>query len=283
LTRTGGIGVTLAAAVAALGLAGSAAAQEAEARPGVGAVMDQVFGAGTWRLTGGYRTPERENELRAQGAMTVPAGVLSHHSMGGPGAPGAYDVVVAGVSPSAAAARLRSAGAPFRLLLAEGAHGTQGAHVHVEPGAVGARAAGLGPPAVRWTVSDPTPAEQALIALHDRSARGDAEAQLRLGRLYAEGRGAPRDLVAAVVWTGLAAANRSADQGQRQGAERLLAELAGKMKPDELARARRFVGAPADAAGCGAPRLAGFVVLIGAAAASPAPAPAGAGCASAAG
>ncbi|MDB5465066.1 MAG: hypothetical protein JWP23_3455, partial [Phenylobacterium sp.] len=31
-------------------------------------VMDSVFGAGRWRETGGYRTPERENELRAQGA-----------------------------------------------------------------------------------------------------------------------------------------------------------------------------------------------------------------------
>ena len=54
------------------------------------AIMDSVFGQGAWRMTGGYRTPEREDQLRAQGAMTVRPGGLSRHSLGRPGAPGAY-------------------------------------------------------------------------------------------------------------------------------------------------------------------------------------------------
>jgi hypothetical protein len=130
----------LLSAVAALALlAGQAFAQESpNAR--LGSIMDSVFGAGNWRLTGGYRTPERENELRAQGALTVPPGGLSRHSVGRPGAPGAYDIVVPGLSPSAAAARLQRAGAPFRTYFPEGRHGTQGPHLHIEP-----HSTGLGP------------------------------------------------------------------------------------------------------------------------------------------
>lgn len=265
----------------AAGCAGGAWAQEADARTGVGAVMDSVFGAGKWRLTGGYRTPERENELRAQGALTVRPGVLSRHSMGSRDAPGAYDVVVEGVGPGAAAARLRRAGAPFRLLLPEGAHGTQGAHLHVEPAAPGLAGAPAGPPTVRWRVSDPTPAEQALIALHDRSARGEAAAQLRLGRIYADGRGAAKDPVAAYVWTAMAASNAAADGDQRREAQRRLAELTTRMKPDEIVRAARFVGAAAGPGGCETPRVPGFVLMIGDAA--PPPSPARPGCAPVAG
>ncbi|MCW5760742.1 MAG: hypothetical protein KIS90_13315, partial [Phenylobacterium sp.] len=62
------------AALAGLGLlAGPASAAEfTEDRLAV--VMDQVFGQGAWRLTGGYRTPAREEQLRAQGAKTVRPG-----------------------------------------------------------------------------------------------------------------------------------------------------------------------------------------------------------------
>ncbi|MGH3430859.1 MAG: tetratricopeptide repeat protein, partial [Mycobacteriales bacterium] len=97
------------------------------------AMMDAVFGAGAWRETGGYRSPARENQLRAEGALTVPEGRLSRHSMGTPDAPGAYDIVVAGMSPEQAAARLHLAWAHFSRLFPEGLHGTQGAHLHIEP------------------------------------------------------------------------------------------------------------------------------------------------------
>ena len=228
-------------------------------------VMDSVFGAGRWRETGGYRTPERENELRAQGALTVPLGVLSRHSMGHPGAPGAYDLVVEGVSPAQAAERLRRAGAPFRLL-AEGAHGTQGAHLHVEPWPSDLKGTAPRAPGLEWIVKDATPAEQRIIALHARSEQGDADAQLRLGRLYAQGRDAPKDPIAAFVWTALAAANAAGDEATRADAGRLLAELSGTMKPQELAQARRFVGAPTDSAApaaCGGLQDGGLILVIG--------------------
>ena len=235
---------------------------ESNGRARFGVVMDSVFGAGKWRETGGYRTPSRENELRAQGALTVPAGVLSRHSMGQPGAPGAYDLVVDGVSPALAAEKLRRAGAPFRLL-AEGAHGTQGPHLHVEPSSADFKAGGSRPPGVEWLVKDATPAEQRVIALHARSEQGDADAQLRLGRLYAQGRDAPKDLIAAFVWTALAAANAQADAATRADAARLLAELAGTMRPQDLAQARRFASAPAAPVACGGLQDGGLVLVIG--------------------
>jgi hypothetical protein len=105
------------------------------------AAMDRVFGAGRWRETSGYRTEAQEDELRREGAGTVPLGHLSHHSMGTPDAPGAYDVVVAGMSTQGAAEKLRRSGESFVKVLAEGAHGAQGSHLHIEPGA-GLAAAG---------------------------------------------------------------------------------------------------------------------------------------------
>ncbi|HEX3367876.1 MAG TPA: hypothetical protein VHS75_22755 [Phenylobacterium sp.] len=95
-------------------------------------MMDQVFGAGRWRQTSGYRTVAQENALRRAGAGTVPAGRISRHSVGDPDAPGAYDAVVAKLSPAAAAAKLKRAGAPFAKVAAEGAHGRQGPHLHIE-------------------------------------------------------------------------------------------------------------------------------------------------------
>lgn len=91
-------------------------------------VMDDTFGAGKWRVTGGFRTPERENELRAQGAQTVAPGHVSPHSLGTPDNPGAYDVVVPGMTPQQVAAKLHG---KFSGLLPEGAAGTQGAHLHI--------------------------------------------------------------------------------------------------------------------------------------------------------
>jgi hypothetical protein len=96
------------------------------------ATMDEVFGAGRWRQTSGYRTQAEEDALRRQGAGAVAPGHVSLHSIGGPDAPSAYDAVVDGMSLASAAAKLKQAGGPFSRVLAEGAHGSQGAHLHIE-------------------------------------------------------------------------------------------------------------------------------------------------------
>lgn len=96
--------------------------------------LDRAFGPGKWRITSGYRSEARENELRAMGAGTVPVGVISHHSMGTPSNPGAYDVVVDGMDLSRAAQVLRDTDPGFGRILFEGAHGPEGAHLHIEVG-----------------------------------------------------------------------------------------------------------------------------------------------------
>jgi TPR repeat protein len=95
-------------------------------------LMDRVFGRDNWRETSGYRTPAEENRLRVAGAGTVATGRISHHSLGTADAPGAYDVVVAGMAADDAATRLRRSGAGFSRVLAERAYGEQGPHLHVE-------------------------------------------------------------------------------------------------------------------------------------------------------
>ena len=101
-------------------------------------VMDKVFGHAKWRETSGFRTRAQENALRAEGALTVPEGAVSRHSMGTREAPGAYDVVVASMSIDQAATRLLRSGVKFQRVFAEGAHGPEGPHLHVEP-ALGAK------------------------------------------------------------------------------------------------------------------------------------------------
>ena len=96
------------------------------------ATMDRVFGAGQWRQTSGYRTQAEEDALRRQGAGTVAQGRVSRHSVGGVGSPGAYDAVVDSMPLGSAAARLKRAGGGFSRVLAEGAHGGQGPHLHIE-------------------------------------------------------------------------------------------------------------------------------------------------------
>jgi len=95
--------------------------------------MDRVFGPGGWRETSGYRSQAREDELRREGAGTVPVGQVSHHSMGNPDAPGAYDVVVPGMTNESAAAKLKSSSDAFDRVIAEHAHGGEGQHLHIEP------------------------------------------------------------------------------------------------------------------------------------------------------
>ncbi len=100
--------------------------------------LDRAFGSGRWRITSGYRSQERENELRALGAGTVPVGVTSHHSMGTTSAPGAFDVVVDGMAQSLAAVTLRRTDPGFGRVLYERAHGPEGAHLHIEMDEFGA-------------------------------------------------------------------------------------------------------------------------------------------------
>lgn len=95
--------------------------------------MDRVFGPGRWRQTSGYRSPAQEDELRRQGAGAVAAGHRSRHSVGTPVAPGAYDIVVDGMSMQSAALKLRRSGETFDRVVVEGVHGAQGPHLHVEP------------------------------------------------------------------------------------------------------------------------------------------------------
>ena len=227
--------------------------------------MDAAFGAGKWRTTGGYRTREREDQLRSQGALTVRPGAVSHHSLGTPQAPGAYDVVVDGLNPFEAARRLRATATLFRVVLPEGAHGDQGPHLHLEPAGAGLAAAS-GAPQVRWFVVDPTPQELAITEMRTLALQGEASAQLRLGLAYAQGgRGARQDLLGAYVWTAAASANPAADTGVRQEASRALASLEGRMKPDELARARRFASSPMEGAaaqGCVQDAEPGASVLL---------------------
>lgn len=269
----------LALALAALVLAGPAAAGPP---PQFAAIMDQVFGRGAWRMTGGYRTPERENQLRAEGAKTVAPGRLSRHSLGSPQAPGAYDLVVDGMSPYEAAARLRRAGAPFARYQPKGAHGTQGPHLHLEPYSFDLAAAGPLHPSARGPAADAfglpvvltgfrrpappvpamapdpdepddapaadTPEARELVALRIRAMDDRAEAQLALGRAYAEGAKTTRDLAAARAWLELAAGNPRATSEIAQTAAAELREVSERLEIDQALAQRRAARRAAAAA-----------------------------------
>jgi len=225
----------------ALSLAAGAASAEEFTQAKLTGVMNSVFGAGKWRLTGGYRSPEREDELRAQGAMTVRPGGLSAHSLGRPGASGAYDVVVNGMDPWEAAARLRAAGAPFARFMPKGAHGSQGPHLHLEPGGGGfGLRRGGGPMGSPWMVAQRTPAQQAMAELNAQAGEGDADAQLQLSRAYAVGLASAPDAIAAYVWAARAAGNPQASPETQAGAVVAQTQLAQNMKTADIAYARRF-------------------------------------------
>jgi len=224
-------------------------------------IMDSVFGRGAWRMTGGYRTPEREDELRAQGAMTVRPGGLSRHSLGRPGAPGAYDLVVDGMSPGEAAARLRKADAPFARYFPKGAHGSQGPHLHLEPYGFGSdgtarfQTASTGLPAVQEGVSRarsvavamPAPtaarlsvAQQEFALLRAGAMKDRADAQLQLGRAYALGFIVPRDFAAAQSWMDAAATNPTADPELQTEAKAALAEVTALLEVERAQQPARF-------------------------------------------
>jgi hypothetical protein len=253
-------GSVLVAGLALSLLAGQASAQTVRAR--FAGIMDATFGAGAWRLTGGYRTPEREDELRAEGAMTVRPGGLSRHSLGSPDAPGAYDVVVDGMSPEEAARRLQLAGAPFARYQPKGAHGSQGPHLHLEPyafdleggeGGSVVQAAAWGPPGslplivegvarvrpeaarrpaapARGAAAEAPKEAPEFARVRAAALKDDPAAQLALGRAYAAGKSVKRDLKAAALWLDLAMSNPAADAETKAEANAALdgfAELAG--------------------------------------------------------
>lgn len=244
ITAAGVLGVVVLVA------ASGAARAEDFRRAQLHAVMNSVFGAGTWRETGGYRTPERENQLRAEGALTVPEGSLSRHSIGQPDAPGAYDVVVAGLTPSQAAERLRMAGVSFRTLLPEGAHGTQGPHLHLEPHGFGQTPGRRGAPRFNWTVAETSAADAELNLLQARGEQGDADAQLRLGQALASGRNVRTDLIAAYAWTALAASNPVAEPVIRREAEESLDQLTRRMTKDDRLHAQAIARSSKGSAAC---------------------------------
>ncbi len=220
-------------------------------------LMNDVFGDGHWRETGGYRTPARENWLRAQGAETVPVGTLSRHSMGSPQAPGAYDIVVSNLSPAQAAIRLRRSGVAFRELFPEASHGAQGPHLHIEP-YFPSPAARQTPPLPTSTApffadlvldktiaaasaSTPTATEeyeQAAIWFRKAAAQGSAAAQFSLGRMYSTGVGVPQDPVVANKWLSLAASGHlSAGGEQTMAAANLRDKIAAQRAPGRTAEA----------------------------------------------
>jgi hypothetical protein len=246
---------------AALAAAAAPAAAQEMTHSRFAAVMDSVFGRGAWRMTGGYRTPEREDQLRAQGAMTVRPGGLSRHSLGRPGAPGAFDLVVDGLSPYEAARRLQAAGAPFARYQPKGAHGTQGPHLHLEPygfgplpGGVRFQTASLPRPAPAQEPDRPAravtivmpaasarslaSARQELSRLEAEAEQGGAAAQLELGRAYAFGYVARRDFTAALRWLDAATGNPGAAAAVRAEAAALADQVAALLDAERGEPAR---------------------------------------------
>ena len=195
------------------------------------ALMDSVFGPSRWRETGGFRTAKREDELRALGALTVAQGARSAHSVGRPEAPGAYDLVVKGLSPEQAARKLRVSKAPLKVIFAEAAHGAEGPHLHVEPFSISFDA---GPRGQRLAV-DPARADEAGRWLREAAAQGQPGAQLWMGRLFAKPRAPAAELALARLWFARAAGNPQADTATRRQANAALARLKHSSKRTQLA------------------------------------------------
>ena len=211
------------------------------------ALMDSVFGPKAWRETGGFRTAKRENELRAQGALTVAQGAKSAHSLGKPEAPGAYDLVVNGLSPEKAARKLRLSQAPLKVIFPEAAHGTEGPHLHVEPVSIRFDAPVRGKP----DAADLSNLEETSGWLRNAAAKGHPGAQLWMGRLYARPGAPAAELALAGLWFNRAASNPQADAATRAEAKDELVKLRRVAKSVQLAQGSACVG-PATA--CGSPQ-----------------------------
>lgn len=92
--------------------------------------LDQKYGAGKYTIYG-YRPTSKEDQLRREGAGTVPPGERTDHSLGTPDDPGAYDISVPGLKPAQVEKDLRDSGFAFESYLPEDQHGDQGPHLHV--------------------------------------------------------------------------------------------------------------------------------------------------------
>ena len=75
-------------------------------------------------------------------------------------------------------------------------------------------------------------------ALRARAEQGDAEAQLNLGFMYAEGRGAPQDYVQAHKWMNLAASRQTGEDRKLSFNNRDALETL--MTPAQVAEAQRL-------------------------------------------
>jgi TPR repeat protein len=193
------------------------------------ALMDSVFGPRAWRETGGFRTAKRENELRALGALTVAEGARSAHSIGKPEAPGAYDLVVDGLSPEQAARKLRISKAPLKVIFPEAAHGAEGPHLHVEPYSISFDIAPRG-----RASADASSVEQSANWLRNAAAQGHPGAQLWMGRLYLRRGAPPAELALANLWFTRAAGNPQADPVTRREAKDALTKLRRSLKSSQL-------------------------------------------------
>ena len=76
-----------------------------------------------------------------------------------------------------------------------------------------------------------------LLQLIDGAEAGRSDAQLTLGKLYAAGKGLPRDQVAAYKWLSLAAA--SGGEGTRSDATGVMTTLEAEMSREQVAEAQR--------------------------------------------
>jgi hypothetical protein len=156
---------------------------------------------------------------------------------------------------------VRASGVTFHRLQPEGAHGTQGAHLHVEPLGAGAASLEVRPAAPTWTVAAPTPAQEAVTRLRQAAMAGEVGAQLELADVYDRGRAAPKDLVAAYVWAATASENARANPAERGTAVQHLVALTAKMTVADIRRAHQFTQAR-DASACSASGLAESAVLV---------------------
>jgi hypothetical protein len=181
--------------------------------------------------------------------------------LGGQDNPGAYDIVVPGLSPATAAERLRAVDAPFSRYLAEGPHGTQGAHLHVEMASSSQTGAGDGVHS-SILVTRLTEAQMAVNRLSQDALQGAPQSQLALAQAYLEGNGVRADPVAAYIWFGMAASNAAAGLELRQSASEAQTAVAARLTPAQVAGARRFVGEPQSAGRCGAAVAQPTVMLL---------------------
>jgi len=134
---------------------------------------DKAFGAGKWKMTGGFRTDAREDQLRAQGRGTVAPGHTSHHSLGDANAPGAYDVAVPGMNPAQIGVKLKAAG--WR-----GSEFPEGDHLHTNAPETWTD---LGSPSSQ---SAPAPAKPAAPAPAAPPPKGETSYVKNLGRREGE-------------------------------------------------------------------------------------------------